>query len=248
MKHLSQLLAILWCFVLLPTASAEISPLFDNYNLCDIFITGQKTKISNTFETTFSCVSAKDKSSSIENDALSLDLTSFKGRIENESIILEWETENERGMDRFVIEFSKDNRLFSEVGFVSAENSELYENYTFTDINKFFPKTYYRLKMVGIDGSFEYSSTVLLEENDDSEWFVFPNPASGDILNVHALYPVSSCDYAIFDVQGRQISEGRFEANVRVQTFIIPIQNIISGIYFVEIIAEGKRSFIRFVG
>ena len=220
---------------------------YGNRSLWNTFTLGQKIRMRSTLESTRNSLFTESVCSSIPEDALPLDLISFRGRIENKTVVLEWETENERDMEGFTVEFSEDSRLFNEAGFITAENSGTYETYVFTDEKKSFPKTYYRLKMTETDGSITYSTIILLEEKDNSEWQVFPNPVSGNTLNLQTLYPISNCDYAIFDGQGQKVLEGHFETNMQVQTFIIPMQNIVQGIYFVEIIAEGKRSFLRFV-
>ena len=220
---------------------------YGNRSLWNTFTLGQKSRMRATLETSRSSLFTEVVCSSIAAEALPLNLIYFAGKIENKSVILEWETENERDMEGFVIEISEDGRIFSELDFIEARNSEVRENYIFTENESSFSKVYYRLKMIEIDGSIQYSEVILLETTKESDWLVFPNPVHGNFLNVQTLHPISSCDYTIFDSQGKKVLDSRFEANAVVQTFVIPMQELESGVYYLEILVEGERSFLRFI-
>jgi hypothetical protein len=220
---------------------------YGNRSLWNTFTLGQKTRMRATLETTRNSLFAESVCSSIVEEALPLDLISFKGKIENKSVKLEWKTENELDIEGFAIEFSEDSRAFSEIGFIASKKSETRESYIFTASKRSSSNAYYRLKIVESDGYVQYSEVILLQTKKESDWLIFPNPVHGDFLNVQTLQPISSCDYIIFDSQGKKILDSRFEANAAVQTFIIPMQGLESGIYFLEILTEEGRSFLRFM-
>ena len=220
---------------------------YGNRSLWNTFTLGQKSRMRSTLETTRNSLFVENVCSVIAADALPLDLIYFKGKIENKAVVLEWETENERDIEGFVVEYSENNRTFSETDFILAQNSETRNFYIFRDDKKTFQKTYYRLKIMETDGSFQYSEVISLTNEENLECLIFPNPVIGNTLNVQTPYPISTCDYVIFNSQGKKVLDGHFEANTMVQTFLIPMQNIVSGVYFVEIIVGNKRSFLRFV-
>ena len=101
------------------------------------------------------------------NATLPLDLLSFTGNLQNNNtVLLNWKTENEINTSHFVIERSTDGIRYSGIGNVTANgrnNAGGSFNYSFTDndaVNQSSQRLYYRLKMVDIDGSLKYSNIV----------------------------------------------------------------------------------------
>jgi hypothetical protein len=103
-----------------------------------------------------------------------LRLLSFKGNILNGEAELEWTTAFEDQVRSFIIECRSGNLNFEAVGEVAARNQP--SNYTFiTPVTK---DSYFRLKMVDLDGKTTYSSTILLKlKPPDFEMMVLFNPA-----------------------------------------------------------------------
>ena len=98
---------------------------------------------------------------------LPLDLLSFSGQLQNNnSVLLNWKTENEINTSHFVVERSADGISYNGIGNVTANgrnNTAGSFNYSFTDndaINQSSQRLYYRLKMVDVDGKFKYSNII----------------------------------------------------------------------------------------
>ena len=98
---------------------------------------------------------------------LPLDLLTFTGQLQNNnSVLLNWKTENEINTSHFVIERSADGIRFNGIGNVTANgrnNTGGSFSYAFTDndaINQSSQRLYYRLRMVDIDGNFKYSNII----------------------------------------------------------------------------------------
>jgi hypothetical protein len=90
---------------------------------------------------------------------------SFSGVARGEHSILQWQTVNEVNTKEFVIERSSDGMLFSAIGVVKTSNRIETNNYSYSD-NSFNKETsFYRLKMIDIDGRFEYSKIVTIKNN-----------------------------------------------------------------------------------
>ena len=117
----------------------------------------------------------------IANAPLPVKLLSFKGRSTNKGNELTWTTSNETDFSHFDIEKSEDSKIFKKIGDVMG-NSKLSETfaYNYTDKNTSFD-SYYRLKMVDLDGKFNYSKIIFVakenQENNISEFY--PNPNLG---------------------------------------------------------------------
>ena len=103
---------------------------------------------------------------------------------------LTWSTSSEINSNYFTVERSFDKVKWSDIGKVNAAgNSQIVTNYQYMDVGVYNGvasklTSYYRLKMVDIDGSFEYSpiESVTFDKThsilNSREFLVFPNPAS----------------------------------------------------------------------
>lgn len=117
---------------------------------------------------------------------LPVKLVSFTAALQNKNILLQWQTDNEMGFDRFIIQRSFDGNAFSSIGSVqSAGNSTTSKNYSYTDntvtgLNA--DKIYYRLQIADRDGKLTYSKVEVVKPGSD--WFVnmAPNPARDHII------------------------------------------------------------------
>ncbi len=74
---------------------------------------------------------------------------------------------------------------------------------------------YYRLKMIDLDGSFEYSKFIYVKaetEREEYHYSIHPNPNKGDWLNIDTDFPEGTI-FKIHDVNGRVISVHNIETN-----------------------------------
>ena len=123
--------------------------------------------------------------SSSENNALPVELLSFKAVAQAQSVQLVWETASEIDNDYFEVLRSVDGITFTKVGEVAgAGNSSELLRYEFTDKLPLDGVSYYQLKQVDYNGMYEYSDKISVEwtsgEATDSfvELHVYPNPTS----------------------------------------------------------------------
>jgi hypothetical protein len=123
---------------------------------------------------------------------------------------LNWTTSLEIGSKNFVVEKSANGKDFSAIGEVEAAGSTyLKSSYSFTDNSTAVGAAYYRLKMVDIDGGFEYSKIVYLNNGKGGTGItkIFPNPFISDIQ----LIGISSAELTrsnvrIFNTLGQQVN------------------------------------------
>ena len=112
----------------------------------------------------------------------SVKVLDFNGyNINNKYSQLKWSTENELNIDHYEIERSSSTANFENIGLVKGHgNSTSLNEYSFNDMKPQNGTNFYRLKQVGINGHFKYSSTVSVVFNlrliD-----IFPNPAHNEI-------------------------------------------------------------------
>jgi hypothetical protein len=95
----------------------------------------------------------------------STELQYFTAKSEQSAILLEWKTGVEDNLSYFEIERSASNpNNFMKIGQISAIGSNSYYYYRddMTSHPMSNPIYYYRLKMVGANGSYVYSSTIIV--------------------------------------------------------------------------------------
>ncbi len=165
--------------------------------------------------------------------ALPLNLLSFNGKVYEENIVLNWKTENEKDFSHFEIQKSDNALEFASIGKV---RSNLSNYYNFIDINPNIANNYYRLKMVNIDGTVDFSKTINVNYKYNKEFISIENPAKLGELNIatNSINPV----FNLISVTGSKI-ETSVIRNGEGKYILKPIQNI-SGIYYLNINSNGK--------
>ncbi len=143
---------------------------------------------------------------------LPLKLLSFNAARRGVHNQLRWTTANELNVDRFIIEYSFDGRMFDDAGTVKAANNHFENSYSFVHGLSRTGTIYYRLKMLDKDGTFTYSPVKSIKSTS-SMVTLWPNPA-GKILNVQgdALQQV-----IIIDNLGRVLLDKRIANAVNTQ-------------------------------
>ncbi len=116
---------------------------------------------------------------------LPVELTYFQAKYleDDNSVLLEWQTESETNNDYFDIEYSIDGSTFAYLGQVSGAGTvDNPKGYNYHHENPAIGYNYYRLKQVDFNGNYNYSEIRLVEiqEPDHSTSIVaYPNPSSG---------------------------------------------------------------------
>ena len=116
---------------------------------------------------------------------LPIDLVSFKAKLQDETVMLFWQTASELNNDYMVVEHSMDGQRFKEVGkVIGAGNSTTFINY---ELEHTTPQTginYYRLRQVDFDGTTDFSEivSVTLERTKNANPLnIYPNVITSDV-------------------------------------------------------------------
>ncbi|GAB2811849.1 T9SS type A sorting domain-containing protein [Ferruginibacter profundus] len=133
---------------------------------------------------------------------LAVNQLSFSGSTTASCNVLEWRNKGENDLFEYIVETSTDGRSFTAIDSVRATGAA---DYIFGVPGPLLPRSYYRLKMEDRDGSFTYSSTILLVQKDNSRQLqAYPNPVT-DVLNISA--PEKILRIVVTDINGRQLYE-----------------------------------------
>jgi trimeric autotransporter adhesin len=174
---------------------------------------------------------------------LPISLLSFTGKLQKDNVQLNWLTSFEQNSKGFEIEKSLDGVSFRKIGFIkSAGNSNITRSYTFTDPQRAVEYNFYRLKMVDLDNTYEYSDVVLVKNAGiQQDVFIAGNPVSDKLTIQFARIPEDKVSVAVYDMKGRMIYQKQF-GTVSQPTLPIELGNraIAHGIYSVKVEVGGK--------
>lgn len=158
-----------------------------------------------------------------------------KNQRENELV---WKTASEQNTSHFEVESSEDGANFKTISgkILAAGNSQDLLTYSFVD-NNYFPITYYRVKQIDLEGSFDYSKIVVskretIENNEeifDAEVFSISNNLIGIELK-NAKFQLATTTQLI-DISGKVLETVSSDASIQT----LDISKLQSGIYFVQV-------------
>jgi|GEM_PF-1809577 len=111
---------------------------------------------------------------------LPVKLVSFSAQQLDGQVKLKWQSAEEKNTAHFEVERSADGKNFSPLLTRKAQgNSAALVSYNAIDNNPLVGTSYYRLKMVDLDGTFEHSRMVSVSTEGGVLVRAYPNPANG---------------------------------------------------------------------
>jgi len=183
------------------------------------------------------------------DSGLPVELVSFTGYAENNRIFLDWSTATETNNYGFEIERKSDYEDFTSIGFEPGYgNSSSPKEYSFVDSNPPSGTILYRLKQIDVDGTFEYSPTIEVENNYSFTYSLsqnYPNPFNPTTVLEYTV-PESSADKKlVLKVYNSLGKEAALLVN-KVETpgshkISFDASNLPSGIYFFVLQTENIR-------
>ncbi|NIJ54657.1 BspA family leucine-rich repeat surface protein [Dyadobacter arcticus] len=177
-----------------------------------------------------------DEASASDCSALPVKWITFIGNIQENSVVLSWETSSEISNEGFDIEKSANARTFEKIGFVDGGGeSKTKKVYHFADVNP-LPTTYYRLKQRDIDGKFEYSKIISVKKSE-GKIVLYPNPTSNE-FNLRGLSKPQIL--IIINADGKVVCKQQWSPGNTVK-----MGHLLDGLYFLLIDGETKKVVVR---
>lgn len=167
---------------------------------------------------------------------LGQDLTQFAAQCEGGVVNLSWNTESERNLNRFEVERSIDGLNWEYVTTVGATgNSKSTKSYAARDFTT-SETTYYRLKVVDVDGFYEHSYSIVNNcKSVALSCTVFPVPASDYVTVVIGSEENTAVNATIVDMNGRTVYSEAIQLVKGTNSFKVNVQDMNQGVYFLHI-------------
>jgi surface protein len=177
-----------------------------------------------------------DEASATDCSALPVKLISFMGDIQENSIVLSWETSSEINNKGFDIEKSANARTFEKIGFVDGGgDSKTKKVYRFVDLNP-LPTTYYRLKQRDFEGEFEYSRIITVKQPEGTI-VLYPNP-TGNVFYLRGL--TEHQKLIIRNAEGKVVHKQQWLSGNAVNVGHLP-----DGLYLISVNGETKKVVVQ---
>lgn len=176
---------------------------------------------------------------------LPVELSSFTGWNESKMNVLEWETLSEENSSYFEIQKSANAEDFERIGNVNAAgNSANPITYDFDDMNPFFGNNYYRLKIVDLDGTYEYSEVILIKAEGKATVKGFPNPFTNNI-SFELVAPISGIvQISLYDITGKQVLYLEREVASGLSNQDLKLDNLTEGTYIAKVLLPGSSEYL----
>jgi hypothetical protein len=102
---------------------------------------------------------------------------------------------------------------------------------------------YYRLKMIDVDGSFNYSKTIAVKTLTDNALTIFPNPVKDKLFIRFNLAAAATA--SIVDSRGVVVKSVQLKAIT--SEVVIPVAELPAGVYSINLHSDTQNSAQTFI-
>lgn len=171
-----------------------------------------------------------------------VELLTFEARAEDQRVMLDWSTASEYNSDFFQVERAIDGETYEKIEAVmAAGKSETVRNYQTMDLDPHRGSSYYRLKMVDLDGSYVYSEVKEVFV-DWQEYRIFPNPLGTErqlFIEAKMLQP-QLIQIQLSTADGKLLREFSHQMMGNEERIEMDLNGIPGGVYFVRMSDESQ--------
>jgi hypothetical protein len=180
---------------------------------------------------------------------LPVKLSAFNATKKDTKVALDWSTSMEKNVSHFVIQRSLSGSDYSDIGMIFTNgDSENQRNYQFSDDVKTLNKTvvYYRLKMVDLDGRYEYSPVRVIRIGAQSESptvLAYPNPVTDNLrITLPGAWQNNKVTIDLVNTNGQLVK--RITNNRAGQTETLDVRDLTAGLYMVRV-SNGSETAVQ---
>ncbi len=239
-------------------SSASVSTRINNFNVgllrFQLSYTGPRQFAFSTIDNA-GVPEAVPNSITLPGTALPIALSSFDGSVQDANNRLTWQTTTEQNCKAFMIERSDDGAHFRVIATVASKapngNSTQPLNYDYIDYSANaapHPPYYYRIRQTGVDGSFNYSTTVRLANSfiQEAQLQLAPNPTTGTINIDMAAGSAGNTplEISIYNSTGSMVQHRSFDVSGRLST-AIDLSTAPAGTYYVQLRSGNAPAIVK---
>lgn len=173
---------------------------------------------------------------------LPVELSFFDASALQGSVDLNWATASQLNFDYFSVEFSMDGLLWDEIKRIKGKGTTQNKDvYNLKGVKSLVGTNYYRLKMVDLDGTFEYSRVAVVRIDEPKQLTVYPNPAKreGTALLELNFAPEEGDRILVYNIYGVE----QLNLPVHSSKLHLPLSNFKAGAYLVKF-SRSNSSFV----
>ncbi|MBP8239705.1 MAG: T9SS type A sorting domain-containing protein, partial [Saprospiraceae bacterium] len=176
----------------------------------------------------------------VQGAILPVTLTTFEAAPKNKSVQLSWAAETEDQFSGYEVQRSLDGQTYQKLAWVDAKGTSggpaKYELYDKQPV--FNQPMYYRLRMVDLDGSADFSPIRSVTLQQKEEVVLFPNPSKGQFFLrfEEAVQPGTLLE--IFDALGSKLSQRTLQEGALLEE--INLDGAANGVYRVRVVRAGQ--------
>lgn len=165
---------------------------------------------------------------------LPLTLKSFIVGLQKNSVQAQWQTANEVGVQNFLLQKMVQGNWMT-IEKIEALNTSGDNYYSALDKTPSNGKNYYRLCMIDKDGDVNYSAIRELDNSNDKQIIIYPNPAKNfTMIDMGQAVPDARIEIYTFD--GRLISARQLK---NITKYSLALDGVSAGTYIVKISGAG---------
>jgi len=175
---------------------------------------------------------------------LPIEIGQFSGNYNGRSVVLNWSSSNEINIKKYMIERSADGSGFSDMTMVNAIAQNGQGNvYSTKDPLPFPDISYYRIKIIYIDGSFAYSKIISIRTTAKAIALTscYPNPTSGIVHFKIVTEQYRRINISILGVDGKLLWHNTIKIQPGIRDREIDISSLLPGIYLLQLFDEWNK-------
>jgi len=184
--------------------------------------------------------------------SLPIDFQSVSGEQTGAGNRIKWSTQSEVNLEKYIVQRSFDGYTYEDVGIVYPDNNKgKVHNYHYFDksiISAATSDIYYRIKLVDMDGQFDYGTQIIHIKNkadmNQEQEVISTLITSNSLLFKYVFEETGEIEIVISDSGGNKIADLSKEIVKGLNEIEIPISEIKEGLYFVKFISSSEsKSF-----
>jgi len=176
----------------------------------------------------------------------------FNGHWDNNDAVLNWSTASEQNSKEFILERKVDDGTFKPINSIDAVGfSNEIQRYSITDYNSRsanYQYFLYRLQQVDFDGSIDYSTVVLLRNDQElGSLRPLPVPFTNSLTIFFDAMSASEIDVTLTTLTGTEVYHDRYFGKSTNNMTLHNLGHLAPGVYFVNVKYDGRNKTIKVI-